>query len=1160
MTLRRLLLRSLRYYWRTGVVVAFGVALAAAVITGSLLVGDSVSGSLRDTALARLGRIDAALLAPRFFRAALADDLMRTPALQGKVAAIAPVVLLTGTVRNADTDVPIPHVSVTGIDDRFSALFPQPFPRLSGRQAAINSTLANDLKVGQGGALILLVARPGAVPADSLFARRKREETVCTLRLEVSAIVPDAGAGSFSLGGGTAAPLNLFVDRAWLLRELGQQDTANGLLLAAVRHQPLELHRALAATSTLEDYGIKLVPDATKSYLSVQSDGVLLNAAQVHAAEEAAQACGATTERTSVYLATGIAVPGGRLNYAVIAGVPGMAPGEIQLNDWASSDVHAHPGDPVTVTYLAPAWDGSYLEKSMQFHLHGVHPLSHADRGLTPDFDGITNAATITQWNPPFSIDLHRVTPRDETYWRQYRATPKAFISLDAARAMWASGPAGAHTDWVTSVRIVPNNISEAARRAPSPPQPPLPGGEGELSMHSSSEIGLDGRKASQHIAPPLPLVGGVRERASQADIANHLLRLLPPESAGMDFRPVRQLALRAAAGSTDFAGLFLSMSFFLVLAAAGMAGMLMRLLADRRAAEAGIMLAAGFSARTVSALVIGEGLLLAAAGTLLGVPLGILYAWGIIRALTTWWIGAVGTSALWLHWCTGSLLGGLLAGLCVGGAAVCWGARKLGRGRLLDLLAGWQAMAVLPSRTGNAASRWGWFALALLAAAGMLLLLALLHVLPAEGAFFGSGAALLAAGLCGGHAYLRITLRTSGASSSFAQLALRSAAANGGRSLLTIGLLACAAFIIVAVAANTRDLTRLDVTRRDSGAGGFTLRAITDLPLRYDLNSPAGRAQLGFSPEDEKLFQGVSIYSFLLSPGEDISCLNIAHPSYPRVLGVPEAMLERGGFTLFTERKSAAPWQLLRSPATVGKREFPAAFCDADSAEWTLHSGLGQLYTMPVEGGRPATLCFRGVFGGSIFAGEILLGEDAFKSLFPSVAAPRYFLIAAPPGRAAAVADALRRNLGDYGVQVVSTRQVLNDFMRVQNTYLSTFLALGGLGVLLGSIGLIVALLRNALERRQEFALMLATGFSRADLAYLLMLENAGLLVCGLACGLISALLAVAPRVLAIDARVNWGQLTGMLLAILLIGLLGSLLAAVATTRGRLLEGLREE
>lgn len=267
--------------------------------------------------------------------------------------------------------------------------------------------------------------------------------------------------------------------------------------------------------------------------------------------------------------------------------------------------------------------------------------------------------------------------------------------------------------------------------------------------------------------------------------------------------------------------------------------------------------------------------------------------------------------------------------------------------------------------------------------------------------------------------------------------------------------------------------------------------------------------------------------------------------------------MIARGGFTIAASAKTAAPWVMLRQP---GKDGLPAAFCDADSAEWTLHSGLGQKFSLPVEGGVPATVRFRGMIAGSIFAGELLVGEDQFKHLFPSVSAPCYFLIATPRGREAAVADALRRNLGDFGIEVQSTREVLNAYQSVQNTYLSTFLALGGLGVLLGTLGLIIALLRNALERRGEFALMLATGFTQADLSHVLLIENAGLLVCGLLAGVIAALVAVTPQLIAADTRVNWGQLLGMLLAIFMLGLASSFLAAHAATRVRLLDGLHEE
>lgn len=48
MRTRTLVARNLVYYWRTNLAVMLGVATAVAVLTGALVVGDSVRASLRD--------------------------------------------------------------------------------------------------------------------------------------------------------------------------------------------------------------------------------------------------------------------------------------------------------------------------------------------------------------------------------------------------------------------------------------------------------------------------------------------------------------------------------------------------------------------------------------------------------------------------------------------------------------------------------------------------------------------------------------------------------------------------------------------------------------------------------------------------------------------------------------------------------------------------------------------------------------------------------------------------------------------------------------------------------------------------------------------------------------------------------------------------------
>ena len=62
MTPFRLLLRNLLYHWRGNLAVFLGVVVGTAVLTGALLVGDSLRGSLRDLTLDRLVWVDDALV------------------------------------------------------------------------------------------------------------------------------------------------------------------------------------------------------------------------------------------------------------------------------------------------------------------------------------------------------------------------------------------------------------------------------------------------------------------------------------------------------------------------------------------------------------------------------------------------------------------------------------------------------------------------------------------------------------------------------------------------------------------------------------------------------------------------------------------------------------------------------------------------------------------------------------------------------------------------------------------------------------------------------------------------------------------------------------------------------------------------------------------
>src|SRR5439155_10619229 len=148
------------------------------------------------------------------------------------------------------------------------------------------------------------------------------------------------------------------------------------------------------------------------------------------------------------------------------------------------------------------------------------------------------------------------------------------------------------------------------------------------------------------------------------------------------------------------------------------------------------------------------------------------------------------------------------------------------------------------------------------------------------------------------------------------------------------------------------------------------------------------------------------------------------------------------------------------------------------------------------------------------------------FVMRFPSAGGYRMFLIDAPSPNVAEISQTLSRALRDAGLELTPTTRRLAAFNAVQNTYLSTFQVLGGLGLLLGSVGLGVVVMRNVFERRGELALLSAVGFHPRALKWLVMSEHGALLLLGLGVGLVAALAAVLPALLSPGAAVPYRSL----------------------------------
>jgi hypothetical protein len=327
-------------------------------------------------------------------------------------------------------------------------------------------------------------------------------------------------------------------------------------------------------------------------------------------------------------------------------------------------------------------------------------------------------------------------------------------------------------------------------------------------------------------------------------------------------------------------------------------------------------------------------------------------------------------------------------------------------------------------------------------------------------------------------------------------------------------------------------------------------------------MNDAAGReALLLRAPELDR----VQFSRFRLRPGEDASCLNLYRPGNPTIVAPERSFIDNPRFSFSasmagTDAERANPWLLLGRQFEDGSVPVIA---DATSLQYVLHASVGDTMSIDVGAPRPLVLRFVAALRDSVLQGELVMGEEHFVRVFPGEQGFRFFLIDAPgvatTEQAAALAQVVERELEAFGVDAVSTAERLDAFHRVENTYLSTFQALGGLGLLLGTIGVATVMFRNVLERRRELALLRAVGYDARHVTLMIIAETAVLLVSGVLAGAICAMIAIVPAWIARGSAPGTG-LALLLGAVLAAGLLSAAAATRAALGGELLRALRAE
>jgi ABC-type antimicrobial peptide transport system permease subunit len=286
---------------------------------------------------------------------------------------------------------------------------------------------------------------------------------------------------------------------------------------------------------------------------------------------------------------------------------------------------------------------------------------------------------------------------------------------------------------------------------------------------------------------------------------------------------------------------------------------------------------------------------------------------------------------------------------------------------------------------------------------------------------------------------------------------------------------------------------------------------------------------------------------------------LNLNRIQQPAILGVRTGQLsDRFSFVSYTDDLDLDhPWGSLDK--TLENGVIPA-IADQTVIQWGLGLKIGDTLVYKDELGQELKLLLIGGLANSIFQGHVIISDQYFLDHFPSSSGSTFMLLDDVDDQELAVNE-LGMGLRDFGLDIETSAQKLAEFNSIENTYLTIFMVLGAFGLLLGTIGLGVILVRNLLERKQELALLKAMGYSNGLILRLILNEYVGLLIGGLLAGGISAIIAVLPGLIKPHSEVSIAFLVLMTGVILLNGILWIVILAYSIIRkSDLVESLRND
>ena len=513
-----------------------------------------------------------------------------------------------------------------------------------------------------------------------------------------------------------------------------------------------------------------------------------------------------------------------------------------------------------------------------------------------------------------------------------------------------------------------------------------------------------------------------------------------------------RETGLLAAKSGVDFSSLFLSLGIFIIISAAILMLVPLSEMLFRRRSELNLLRATGFSNKRIFRLLWRESIPVVLFSALLGIIVGLIYTYLILFLLGSVWKGATHTDGFRVYPDLITIVVSLISGIVLALSLLYIGIKRALITRI--------ATDKKPKR------------------------------------------------ICANLFNLRHPCAFT-----VSRLIWASIRHSKKQALLSFTTLTLGVFILFSVGLNRQGFA--DSSKIRTATGGFSLWCETSVPVYHNIQTDEGRAKLGITDlRTVRALRATSLQlrttsiQLLKYTADDASCLNLNKVVTPNVLGVDMNELENSDFKI---TKTIYDDSFVFEKLKTAENSVYPALVDETVLQWSLGKKLGDTLVYVGEKGKTVSILLAGTIQNSIFQGYILIDKMLFTEIWSEISGSEIMLLKVPEEEVEYTKAIITQALNKYGVRVMTTGERLRMFYSVIDTYLTIFLTLGGIGLLLGIFSFIIVVRKNLVARKAEINLYHSLGFGKQRIIDLLYRENIIVPLCAIFVGASGSLIGVS-------------------------------------------------